>query len=75
MMSFIVAQRTREIGIRTALGAPPRSVMANVFGRAARQVAVGVFLGSVLSGGAFVAIGLGLAWAAPLLVAVAVTMP
>ena len=74
MMSFIVAQRTREIGIRTALGAPPRSVMANVFGRAARQVAVGVLLGSILSGGAFVAIGLGIAWAAPLLVAVAVTM-
>jgi ABC-type antimicrobial peptide transport system permease subunit len=41
---------------------------------AIRQVAVGVFLGSVLSGGAFVAIGLGLAWAAPLLVAVALTM-
>jgi ABC-type antimicrobial peptide transport system permease subunit len=49
-------------------------VMANVFGRPARQVAVGVFLGSILSGGAFVAIGLGLAWAAPLLLAVAATM-
>jgi hypothetical protein len=74
MMSFIVAQRTREIGIRTALGATPRLVMASVFGRAAWQVAAGVILGSILSGGAFVAIGLGLAWAAPLLLAVAVTM-
>ena len=74
MMSFIVAQRTREIGIRTALGAQPRRVMLNVFGRAAWQVAAGVLLGSILAGAAFVAIGLGLGRAAPLLLAVAVIM-
>jgi len=74
MMSFIVAQRTREIGIRTALGAPPRRVMSNVFGRAAWQVAAGVLVGSILSGAAFVAIGLGFGRAAPLLLAVAVIM-
>ena len=45
MMSFTVAQRTREIGIRTALGAQPRRVMSNVFGRAAWQVAAGVLRG------------------------------
>jgi ABC-type antimicrobial peptide transport system permease subunit len=74
MMSFIVAQRTREIGIRTALGAPPRRVMVNVFGRAAWQIAAGVLLGSMLGGAAFVAIGLGLERAAPLLLTVAAVM-
>ena len=74
MMSFTVAQRTREIGIRTALGAQPRRVMQSVFGRAAWQVAAGVLVGSIVSSAAFVAIGLGLASAAPLLLAVAAIM-
>lgn len=65
--------RTRQIDIR-ALGADPRRVMLNVFGRAAWQIAAGVLVGSILSGGAFVAIGLGLGLAAPLLLAVAVIM-
>jgi predicted permease len=71
LMSFTVAQRTREIGIRTALGAPPQRVMLNVFGRAAWQVAAGVVVGSVLSAGAFVAIGVGAVRAMPLLLGVA----
>jgi len=74
LMAFTVAQRTREIGIRTALGAKPRHVMLDVFGRAAWQVAAGVLVGSVLSGAAFVALGLGLERAAPLLLAVAAIM-
>jgi putative ABC transport system permease protein len=74
LMSFTVAQRTREIGIRTALGAQPRRVMFSVFGRAAWQVTAGVLVGSMLSGGAFVAIGLGLARAAPLLLTVVAIM-
>jgi ABC-type antimicrobial peptide transport system permease subunit len=71
LMSFTVAQRTREIGIRTALGAPPRHVLLNVFGRAAWQVSAGVVVGSVLSAGVFAAIGLGATRALPLLLAVA----
>jgi predicted permease len=71
LMSFTVAQRTREIGIRTALGAPPRHVLLNVFRRAAWQVSAGVVMGSVLSAGVFAAIGLGATRALPLLLAVA----
>jgi hypothetical protein len=74
LMSFTVAQRTREIGIRTALGAPPQRVLLNVFGRAAWQVAVGVVVGSALSAGAFVAIGIGAMRAMPLLLVVAAIM-
>ncbi len=45
LMSFTVSQRTREIGIRTALGAHPRRVAGEVFSRAILQLAVGTFLG------------------------------
>jgi ABC-type antimicrobial peptide transport system permease subunit len=45
MMSFTVSQRTREIGIRTALGAGPRQVVTEVFSRAIRQLGLGTLLG------------------------------
>ena len=51
VMSFTVARRTREIGIRVALGAHPRRVLASIFRRPLMQVAVGV-----TTGGAFVAV-------------------
>jgi hypothetical protein len=46
LMSFTVAQRTREIGIRAALGAPPRRIITAIFSRAIAQLALGVVLGS-----------------------------
>jgi putative ABC transport system permease protein len=45
VMSTLVAQRTREIGIRTALGADPRAVVRLVLADATRWIGLGVALG------------------------------
>jgi ABC-type antimicrobial peptide transport system permease subunit len=45
--AFAVAQRTRELGIRIALGARARHVWWLVTSRAARQLAVGIAVGLV----------------------------
>jgi predicted permease len=42
VMSFVVAYRTREIGIRLALGATPRSTVRAITGDAAALVAAGL---------------------------------
>ena len=49
LMSFTVARRTREIGIRTALGAPPGRIVAGIFSRAFLQISAGVLAGSGLA--------------------------
>ena len=48
LMSFIVARRTREIGIRAALGAHPGRIIAGIFGRALIQISIGLLAGSAL---------------------------
>ena len=50
MMSFTVARRRREIGIRAALGADARRVLTGVFAQAGRQLGMGVLAGLVLAG-------------------------
>ena len=49
LMSFTVARRTREIGIRTALGASPRSIVGGIFSRALLQMSAGVVVGTGLA--------------------------
>lgn len=49
MMSFTVARRRREIGIRSALGAGPRRLLGGIFARAGAQLGGGVLAGLVLA--------------------------
>jgi ABC-type antimicrobial peptide transport system permease subunit len=47
LMSITVSQRRKEIGIRMALGADRKRIVANIFSRALGQLAVGAALGMV----------------------------
>jgi putative ABC transport system permease protein len=48
LMTVAVARRTREIGIRVALGATPRGVLRSVFAHASRQLGGGIIAGNSL---------------------------
>jgi putative ABC transport system permease protein len=48
LMSVAVARRTREIGIRLAIGASPRALLTALFRRAALQIGAGIVVGNLL---------------------------
>jgi putative ABC transport system permease protein len=50
VLSYTVARRTREIGVRVALGASARRVITSLFKRPLTQVVIGVVAGGVLVG-------------------------
>ncbi|MGH9521128.1 MAG: ABC transporter permease [Terriglobales bacterium] len=49
VMSYSVAQRTHEIGVRMALGARPSDVLSMIVGYTVRLVAIGIALGLPLA--------------------------
>jgi predicted permease len=49
VLSFLVRMRTREIGVRVAIGASPRAVITLVVGQACRWTLIGAAAGIVLA--------------------------
>jgi len=49
VVSYLVGQRTQEIGIRMALGAQPRDILVLVLGEGAKMALIGAVLGTAAS--------------------------
>ncbi|HEV1993186.1 MAG TPA: ABC transporter permease [Candidatus Acidoferrum sp.] len=47
VMSYTVVQRTRELGVRTALGATPRSILLLVLGEGSKFAMIGTVIGII----------------------------
>jgi putative ABC transport system permease protein len=78
LMAYSVTQRTREMGLRIALGANPAAVRTLVLGHAMRLVAIGLVLGlggALLLGRSMTSLLYGLSSADPLsLIAASLTL-
>jgi ABC-type antimicrobial peptide transport system permease subunit len=48
VVAFSVAQRTRELGVRRALGAPSKRLLRNLLGRSGMEVGAGIVAGLLL---------------------------
>lgn len=66
VVSYGVSQRTREFGIRMALGARPGAIRRDVIGRAMRVTLVGIVAGTILAALATRSLALALYDVAPL---------
>jgi len=51
VVSYLVAQRTKEFGVRVALGASPKAVLTGVLGSGAALVGIGLVLGIAAAAG------------------------
>ena len=51
VLSYVVAERTQEIGVRMALGAKAKQIQRLVVAQGARVVILGVVIGVVVAGG------------------------
>lgn len=49
VMAFAVSRRTREIGVRVALGSDRRRIITTIFARPLRQMGMGIAVGIVLA--------------------------
>jgi predicted permease len=47
VMSLIVSERTREVGVRLALGAQPRELLKMIVGQAAKLAGLGIVIGVI----------------------------
>ena len=47
VMSLIVSERTREVGVRLALGAQPKELLTMIVGQAAKLAGAGVVIGAI----------------------------
>jgi putative ABC transport system permease protein len=73
LMSVAVTRRTREIGIRLAIGANPRAVLAALFARAATQITIGILIANALMAPTMRLLGISELRVLHVLVAMAVT--